>query len=141
MIRTFDEALYQIRTWCISLVLALVLLYPAQATAHGGLKSSHPGKNEVVAGRLTEIRLDFSEKPELAVTSLRLANSRGDIIDLGRTALKGNSITAPLDHDLAPGRYHVEWKTAGRDGHPVSGDFYFEIANPDLTPPLVVGEG
>ncbi|HUQ46800.1 MAG TPA: CopD family protein, partial [Gemmatimonadaceae bacterium] len=46
-----------------------------------------------------------------------------------------------LDHDLAPGRYHVEWKTAGRDGHPVSGDFYFEIANPDLTPPLVVGEG
>jgi len=123
------------------LALALLVLTPAPAAAHGGLKGSYPAKNEVIAGTPKEIRLDFTEKPEIAVTSLQLTNSRGDVIELAPSALKRNSVTAPIGHDLPSGRYHVEWKTAGRDGHPVSGDFYFEIAGSASTAPPSSGTG
>lgn len=107
---------------------ALLLAFPTAAFAHGGLKSSAPARDELVTKALREVRLEFSEKPELAFTTVRIIGSAGGAVDLGQQTLTGNTLVVPLGTILSPGRYTVKWKTAGRDGHPVSGDFSFSVA-------------
>lgn len=106
----------------------LLLSFPATASAHGGLKSSAPARDAVVAKALREVRLEFSEKPELAFTTIRIVGPAGTAVDLGQHSLTGNTLVVPLGTILSPGRYTVAWKTAGRDGHPVSGEFSFSVA-------------
>jgi copper transport protein len=107
---------------------ALLTAFPATALAHGGLKSSAPSREELVTKTLREVRLEFSEKPELAFTTVRIIGSGGGAVDLGQHTLTGNTLVVPLGTILSPGRYTVKWKTAGRDGHPVSGEFSFSVA-------------
>lgn len=109
--------------------LALLVLAPVPVFAHGGLRSSQPGRGEIVKTLVREIRLNLTETPELAVTSVRLTTERGAEIDLTRPTLVGNSVVIPLSRVLPDGRYNVAWNTAGRDGHPVSGNFSFEVAS------------
>jgi copper transport protein len=139
---------HRTRGFSLTVILALLSFGAVSAFAHGGLKSSQPGRGEVVTSSLREIRLNFVEPPELAVTSVRLTNDRGAVIDLSRPSLVGNSLVVPLSRALLAGRYHVAWKSAGRDGHPVSGDFFFQVATETVSPsataplpkPLKVGE-
>lgn len=111
-------------------IVALILSLGAsrRAEAHEGLKKSTPASGEVVTTRLKEIRLEFTEKPELAFTSLRLVGPDSATISLGRETIVGNSIVVPLMSSLAAGSYTLRWKTAGKDGHPASGNLRFSVA-------------
>ncbi len=97
------------------------------AKAHEGLKKSTPASGEVVT-ILKEIRLEFTEKPELAFTSLRLTGPDSSKISLGRAIISGTSIVVPVASSLPPGPYVLNWKTAGKDGHPVTGKVRFIVA-------------
>ncbi|MGK2962087.1 MAG: copper resistance CopC/CopD family protein [Gemmatimonadaceae bacterium] len=107
---------------------AFMLSFPVSASAHGGLKSSAPARDEVVTKPMREVRLEFTEKPELAFTTIRIIGPAGAAVELGQYSLTGNTLVVPLEAILSPGRYSVAWKTAGRDGHPVTGEFSFSVA-------------
>jgi putative copper export protein len=70
----------------------------------------------------------FSEAPELGVSSIRLMDSSGHAIRLLTLRIDADSarvLIAGIAGHLAPGRYTVAWQMAGRDGHPVHGQYDF----------------
>ena len=112
------------------LALVAVLAFPAILWAHARLLSSDPAGGAVLAASPTSVRLVFSERPELALASIRLAGA-GDTTSLGpleRDPTDDAVVVAPIDRALAPGSYVVIWRVAARDGHIIRGTIGFTVA-------------
>ena len=108
---------------------ALCSLVPATAFAHGRLKSSSPAAGAQLAQVPRELRLDFSEAPDLTFTSLRLVLA-GREVPLGKLSYAADSrrsIVAAVATALSAGQYTIVWQIAGDDGHPVRGRVEFVI--------------
>lgn len=76
-----------------------------------------------------EIRLVFNERPERVFTRIALLSPEGISIALDTIVIgPGNTATARVLGALRSGLHTVTWRTAGRDGHPVGGDFTFSIS-------------
>ena len=114
------------------LVTAILLSSaPAPLLAHGRLKSSSPSAGEHLTQVPKQIRLDFSESPELLFTSVRLLAANGREISLGVLAFAPDSrraIVVPVTGAMEGGPYVVMWQMGGDDGHPVRGRFEFVVA-------------
>lgn len=103
-----------------------VLLY-----AHGRLKSSTPTAGAHLAAVPHEIRLDFSEVPELTFTTIQLIGPTGAPVALTPIAYAADSkrsVVATVRGGLLAGDYTVIWQMAGDDGHVVRDRFRFVIA-------------
>lgn len=129
----------------IALVGALcaTLLLPAAARAHGHLVSARPAAGDTAHVAPSLLRLEFSERPELGVSGVRLLDSlRREIrlLPLRVDADSARVLIARIAGHLAPGRYTVMWQTAGRDGHPVHGqyDFVFVDDAPRVAAPAAL---
>jgi putative copper export protein/methionine-rich copper-binding protein CopC len=111
--------------------LVLGLVAPALAFAHGALRRSTPASSARLTEAPRDLRLEFTEAPELAVATVELFGP-----DSGRVALAPlatapgapSTIVAAIRGLLVAGTYTVAWKIAGKDGHPVRGRFRFTIA-------------
>ena len=67
-----------------SILLSLLLLAaPGVAFAHGRLKSSSPANGAHLGTAPRELRLDFSEAPDLTFSSVKLVGTDGLQIALG----------------------------------------------------------
>lgn len=112
------------------LALVALLAFPAILWAHARLLSSNPAGGAVLTASPATVRLVFSERPELALASIRLAGA-GDTISLsplGRDPSDPAIVVAPVDRVLAPGTYVIVWRVAARDGHPIRGTIQFTVA-------------
>lgn len=110
-----------------AIVLAVAIALPGAALAHGLLRSSSPAAQSVLTSPPRVIRLTFTEAPELTFTRIRLVGPAGDI-SLGPLEIfPGMVAAANIPGVLEPGVYRVEWRTAGADGHPVTGQFPFTV--------------
>lgn len=101
------------------------------AVRHGALRRSAPAKGAVLRRVPRELRLTFTEPVERAVARLTLAHADGRLIALGNVIVPADSATqlvAEIQGGLTVGRYTVRWQVAGTDGHPVRGDFTFDVA-------------
>lgn len=106
-------------------IVAAVL--PSVAIAHGLLRSSSPAANSVIRESPRELLLTFTEAPERRFTTVRLFGTAGEIPLDSLRLLPGKSVAARVESSLIGGTYRVEWRTAGADGHPVSGMFTFTL--------------
>ena len=114
---------------CFGAVGALALV-PAPARAHAHLQGSTPGAGARLAAAPTEIRLTFSEPPELAVSSVRLTGPGGVDVPLGTLAVAPGApraVVTAVRGPLVAGAYAVIWQVVGDDGHPTRGQFAFTI--------------
>lgn len=115
----------------IRLVLALgaALLTPQAAFAHGRLKSSTPADRSRLTAAPPEVRLVFTEAPELAFSRIELTGPNGPVRlgALTRPTDVARALAAPIGGALAAGDYTVAWQMAGADGHPVRGTLAFSI--------------
>jgi methionine-rich copper-binding protein CopC len=109
------------------LVTALVLV-PAAFAFHLHLLKSSPGHREVVTTPTREIRLWFSEKPEVAVSTIALLRSDSSVVSIGKVTGTDDSLSlkAPIPAALPMGSYIVKWRALSRDGHAVRGSFTFQ---------------
>ena len=112
-------------------VIALTMSTPGSASAHGRLKSSTPAAGAHLASVPAQLRLDFSESPELTFTTIRLQTADGRAIALTAPAYAADSrrtIVTRIAESMFAGTYVVMWQIAGDDGHPVRGRFDFVVA-------------
>ena len=121
-------------------LLALFLLLPGQAWAHGELRSAAPGDGDHLSVAPRELRLTFTEAVELALARLALTGPSGPV-ELAPLALHPDSATVlvgAIQGPLVAGTYTVNWQVAGADGHPVRGEYTFVIAPgaEGLAPPV-----
>ena len=117
-------------SWFFAVAL-LLLCIPSRAWAHGRLKGSAPADGAHLSETPREIRLDFSETPELAFTAVRLIARGGREIPLTALAYASDShraVVATVRGGMVAGEYTVAWQMAGDDGHVVRGQFEFIVA-------------
>jgi copper transport protein len=129
----------------VALVAALAgwLAVAPPASAHAELVSSTPADGAELATPPTEIRLVFSEAPQLRTLSVRLFDRRGTEISLGQPSPGplATTVIVPIPTELRPGPYTVVWfVVSAEDEHPETREFVFGIGEPPGAPSVTAGE-
>jgi copper transport protein len=91
-----------------------------------------------------EVRLVFSEAVALALTRIELVGPDGLVVALLSPVQLPDSpqvVVANIEGALVAGAYQLVWRTAGKDGHPVQGQFGFAIAEAAFGAGGTGGEG
>ena len=86
--------------------------------------------DEELAESPEEVRLRFTQAPQMTGTSLRLRPVDADPLDIGKTIATAEAdkiVVASIPMRLEYGTYEVLWRAMARDGHVVRGDFQFEL--------------
>jgi copper transport protein len=122
------------RACVTTLLLAVALLgFPTALFPHAKLVRSDPAPGSTVLAPV-QITLAFTERPEVALSSVKLLGPAGDtiVLALSRDTSDANTIHARVPLGIIPGRYRVLWRAAGSDGHPSHGviDFVVRARNP-----------
>ncbi len=111
---------------------ASVLAEPAHADEiiHLRLNSTQPEADAAVSESPAEIRLFYSEPPQMHGTSVRLADAEGELVPASEATADSDDAREVFivpDEPLAPGTYTVHWRTIAQDGHAQRGDFTFRV--------------
>ena len=126
-----------------ALLAASALAMPlATAQAHGHLVRSDPAKGSHARTLPSQLSLTFSEPPNVSLSHLVLVGPGGKPIALSPLALDQNdraTITARIAAPLPVGQYTVRWQMAGDDGHPVRGEYAFDVDSEAVAPAPDVG--
>jgi methionine-rich copper-binding protein CopC len=112
------------------LALSAAMLLPGVMAMHLRLVKSAPAKGEIVTQLPTDIKLWFSQKPDVGLTSVKLLREDSTSIPVGKVARTDDSLAvkAPLETALVPGTYTVSWRSVSKDGHAVRGSYNFNVA-------------
>lgn len=113
-----------------AVTLVLLIAAPRPASAHGSLKSSQPAADARLKAAPLELRLNFTEAPELAFTRVTLVGPDGEAVAIAplQFALDSHrSVIAAVRGALVAGTYTVVWQMAGEDGHVIRGRYSFTI--------------
>jgi len=118
------------RTVLAASVAALALTALPQrgdgAAMHLRLTKSEPAKDSVVAQAPTELKLWYSQTPQLRLSRVTLTGPAG-AVTTGPVVQDSLMLRAPITGAMTPGAYTVSWLTASSDGHPIRGTFGFSI--------------
>jgi copper resistance protein C len=99
---------------------------------HLHLVRSEPAANDTVTAAPAALKFWFSERPELAITTVKLTTSAGTAVPLAPLAVDTGAngpLVAGIRGALAKGTYVVMWRTTATDGHPASGKFDFVVSH------------
>ncbi len=117
---------------CVSMAVVLFVggsTLPAHA--HADLVETLPGQGEVITTSPEELRLTFTEAVELAFTEISITGTDETEIDVGEPGLDpddNKTIVVPVEVELTPGTYTVEWAVVSADGHKIEGSYEMDIA-------------
>ncbi len=110
-------------------VVLVVGSTPAESVVHLQLDKSMPEADQVLTESPAKIVLEFSLKPELAVSRIAVKGDHGDakLTDVARSEEDETILWAAFEEPLPDGDYAVNWVTSSGDGHPVRGEFSFTV--------------
>ena len=118
-----------------ALSAAFLLERPAEAQLdllrHLALRTSIPEADGTVGANLEEVRLFFTEAPQMTGTTIRIADAREELVSSSEAAADSQDPTQVFIRPagpLGPGIYTVHWRAIAQDGHTVNGDFGFQVA-------------
>lgn len=112
------------------LVTTLLASGPGTALAHQRLLRAEPPEDALIDAVPRELRLIFNEAVQLAFTSVVVVRADGQAVRLGELRTEADApavLIVPIDGRLVSGPVTVRWRTASADGHPVRGEFAFEV--------------
>jgi copper transport protein len=98
------------------------------ALAHAALEGTDPDNGALLEAAPDEIRLAFTEPPDLSLTTVELVDASGATVPTGDVRLAAaRRILVPLDA-LPDGVFTVSWRTVSKvDGHVTAGAFTFGV--------------
>ncbi len=103
----------------------------SDAVPHLRLERSSPAADSTVTGSPEEIRLFFSEPPQMRGTSVRLTRGAEELVastDAVAYAEDPRQVFIRPEAPLTPGGYTVHWRVIAQDGHTQRGTFVFQVA-------------
>lgn len=94
---------------------------------HAALVKAVPAIECRVAVPPTDLTLWFNERPDLALSNIRLIgpDSVPVLVGAPRAASDSMALTTSIRGVLTPGKYTVRFRTAGPDGHVMQGKYSF----------------
>lgn len=115
-------------------ILALLLLIPtlftaSPASAHAHLVKSFPHAGAVLAAGPSEVVLTFDQPIQAfpGANGMVVTGPQGSHWACGRARIDGNTLTASMSEIGAPGRYQIDYRVLGADGHPITGSVPINI--------------
>jgi methionine-rich copper-binding protein CopC len=109
--------------------LAILWLVPSVAMAHSKLENAVPAQDSTAAVSPESIEMTFNTKIE-SLSNFKLLNAAGEVMEKGKTAVDGMTMSAAIPTELPNGIYQVKWTIIGADGHSVEGDYSFTVDVP-----------
>jgi copper transport protein len=110
--------------------LGWVIVGATGAGAHALLRDSTPKDGAILESPPTEVVIEFTEPPDLGLSSITVVDANGQSVetgDLERTGGKGNRVRVALPQ-IGEGGYTVTWRVLSRvDGHVTGGAFAFGV--------------
>ncbi|WP_164779401.1 copper resistance CopC family protein [Paenibacillus kobensis] len=113
----------------LSIMMFIMMLFPASVLAHTGLLSASPDESEKVGKPVTEIRLTFGTKIE-SISTIKVTDEQGTEVGV-KVETDKDSMTGSFEQPLENGRYSVEWRIIGEDGHAIKDTYSFTVAVPE----------
>jgi copper resistance protein C len=116
----------------IAVLVAAVLsiLVHGAAVAHSHLKNSVPAAGATIATGPSEVRLQFNEAVEAAVSKVSIELKGGKAVaSEAPTSDPADKATliVKLPQPLQAGSYKVNWQAVSTDSHKVKGSFTFQV--------------
>lgn len=100
------------------------------ATAHDSLLSASPEADSTTTEPPAEVTLTFSDEVFTAGSAVQIAviTPDGEDIFAGSPAIDGNTVTQPITEAATPGTFTVQWRVVSSDGHPISDEYTYTLA-------------
>jgi methionine-rich copper-binding protein CopC len=118
----------------VSAIVAGVLAVPAPAWAHTELSGTSPVALATVTSPISEVTLTFTGAVRADGSSVEVAGADGQVYSDAALSVLNFVVHQPVA-PLRSGQYRVEWRVVAGDGHPMTGEFMFEVAlPPELEP-------
>lgn len=111
------------------LAFTALTLASALAFAHARLQTSAPANGASVGPAPTELRLQYNEPVEVAMSTVRITGPGDAAVATGKVVADpgdDKTLVQPLPK-LAAGDYRVQWTTMGHDGHHTQGAIRFTV--------------
>ncbi len=114
----------------LGIVVAVVVLPAAPASAHAVLQETVPGSGGSVPTSPGEVTLRYSEPVSVSLGGVRVIDRDGQRVDAGKVGHSGDgkTLSVPLK-DLDDGVYIVSWRVISTDSHPIKGAFTFRVGD------------
>jgi copper transport protein len=113
----------------VAIVVGVVVLAAAPASAHAILVASSPGDRAQLASAPASVSLTFNENVTVPIGSIRAFDAKGARVDNGNFTPRGNTVSVGLNAGLGDGAYVVTWRVISADSHPVRGAFTFTVGS------------
>jgi methionine-rich copper-binding protein CopC len=120
---------------------ASVVTSAAPASAHAVLVKATPADGAVLSTAPTSVALQFDDPISTSFATLAVTGPDGSTVSSGKASVSGNTVSATLDHGLAPGRYRTVFRVVSQDGHPVNGQLTFTLTLPGGAAPSATAPG
>jgi methionine-rich copper-binding protein CopC len=114
------------RSNIVRIIPLLLLLVTGEANAHALLDHAEPRVGNKVATAPREVTLWFTQKLELAFSTIIVTNAAGQRVDTGKTRVSGSQMSVSL-RPGGTGTYHVTWHVLSVDTHTTDGSFTFQV--------------
>lgn len=106
-------------------------LFGDAAYAHPQLQSADPAPGAATTTSPKQIRITFIENVIPQMSGVEVKDQTGKIIPTGKAATDPANkklLVVPVNEQLPPGEYKVEWRAVSDDTHRVKGSFSFSVA-------------
>lgn len=100
----------------------------APAVAHTALVSSRPAADEQVLEPPLMIELTFNEDVNPQFATVAVLGPGDAMVDVGTVSVRGRLVSAPIEPVNAAGPYQVSYRVVSNDGHPVTGQFRYQLS-------------
>jgi methionine-rich copper-binding protein CopC len=117
-----------VRFAVISVLLAVTGVAAAgSASAHDELLATTPVADGAVDTAPASVSLTFNEAPVARFSTIHVTGPDGQRRDDGAVQLSGAVVTQQLKGTQPAGKYVVDWRVVSDDGHPITGQFSFDV--------------
>jgi methionine-rich copper-binding protein CopC len=117
-----------------AMIFALSFLTPTlftvtPASAHAHLVESFPRAGAVLAARPSEVVLTFDQPIQAfpGANGIVVTGPKSSHWPCGRARIDGNTLTASMSEVGRHGRYQIDYRVLGADGHPITGSVPIRI--------------
>ena len=110
-----------------------VLSTSAPAYAHTDMTDSTPAASANVRIPIADVSVTFTEPIGTGPATVNVRGPEGTNLAEGKPRTSGNQVVQPIAELIAKGRYRVDYRVVGLDGHPVTGSYTFTFV-PRATP-------
>jgi len=119
------------KTSMAAVTMIAVSLFGSAAYAHPELQSAEPAAGAAMTTSPKQIRITFNESVIPKFCGVEVKDQTGKVISTGKAATDPANkklLVVPLNEQLPPGDYKVEWHAVSDDTHRVKGSYSFSVA-------------